>query len=62
MLFDPGSDLNVVGGHDDVRAGLAVGRASALQILVDDEADDDAPKAKATAPIINKRVRFIALR
>jgi hypothetical protein len=40
VLFDPGADLNVVSGHNDIYAWLAVGHASGLQIFVDDEADD----------------------
>ncbi len=40
MFFNSGSHLNVVGGYDDVRAGLDIRCASPLQILVDEEADE----------------------
>jgi hypothetical protein len=42
MLFDSGSDLNVIGSHENVDAGLANDGASPLQVFVDDEADEGA--------------------
>ena len=42
MLFDSGSDLNIVGSHNDIDAGLPAGRASTLQILVYEQADESA--------------------
>jgi hypothetical protein len=39
MLFDSGSYLNVIEGHDHVCTRLVARRSSPLQVLVDEEAD-----------------------
>ena len=60
MLFDPGSNLNVV-GSDDCTVGSFVVAAFPCMFLYTRRLTK-APRANARTPIINKRVRFMVLR
>jgi hypothetical protein len=42
MLFDSGADLNLIGGDNDVGAWVAVGGTPALQVFIDEQANEGA--------------------